>query len=374
MEPGVLHFRKDPEVEKEYEPTIDLRTIRRFTLLDEKKDKYGPRLVIEIPPSGDVRLRFNSAEDVGIWKIGLEEWKKYADDHPHLFDDLESGEVSVATSSGQYRSRIESIHNPLSPIPREDVSDDIPFKDDKQQFLPISIEDDPLEMTKSKNKNRGGFISFLSRKNQHHSLPTDPNQQDEEEPETISPVHDMSNRNQTISPQMLPKQSGTSSGTSASNKTSIVSSISSPSTTSTSSRQPFFKSPPPPPSPPSPSIDLKPEIFEGWLEKKNKGGLGSAMKIGHAWNRRYFRVLEKTGQLAYYSSDKEASINPSESVDLRLVIDITPCKDPSNAEYFRFDIELDDKLIQLRASSAEERERWVNELNEWKDYFLMNMH
>jgi hypothetical protein len=81
VEPGSLHFRKDPEAEKESEPSIDLRSIRRFTLVDEKSDKFGPRLIIEIPSSVDVRLRFNSAEDVGIWKTGLEEWKKYADEH-----------------------------------------------------------------------------------------------------------------------------------------------------------------------------------------------------------------------------------------------------------------------------------------------------
>jgi hypothetical protein len=41
------------------------------------------------------------------------------------------------------------------------------------------------------------------------------------------------------------------------------------------------------PLPPAVSIlEQKPEVLEGWLEKKNKGGLGTVMKIGHSWNRR----------------------------------------------------------------------------------------
>ena len=38
---------------------------------------------------------------------------------------------------------------------------------------------------------------------------------------------------------------------------------------------------------------------------------------------RYFRILERNGHLAYYTSDKEASVNPSESIDLRLAGDIS---------------------------------------------------
>lgn len=65
---------------QESEPPIDLRQIQRMSLVDEKSDKYGPRLHIDVNGSV-IRLRFSSAEDANIWKTGLDEWKKYASDH-----------------------------------------------------------------------------------------------------------------------------------------------------------------------------------------------------------------------------------------------------------------------------------------------------
>jgi hypothetical protein len=103
VEPGYLHFRREVEEERvslavgrphlcptlpcphqlfyqESEPTIDLREAHRLALVEEKSDKFGPRLLIEIG-SSTVRLRFNSAEDAEIWRAGLEQWKKYAEEH-----------------------------------------------------------------------------------------------------------------------------------------------------------------------------------------------------------------------------------------------------------------------------------------------------
>jgi hypothetical protein len=45
------------------------------------------------------------------------------------------------------------------------------------------------------------------------------------------------------------------------------------------------------------SISEPPPPLEGWLDKKQNGRMGQ-------WQRRYFRVLEKANQLAYYKTDK----------------------------------------------------------------------
>ena len=66
---------------QESDPVLDLRKVQNFTLIEEKSDKYGPRLVLEIPSLGDIRLRFGSADDAEIWRCGLEQWKKYACNH-----------------------------------------------------------------------------------------------------------------------------------------------------------------------------------------------------------------------------------------------------------------------------------------------------
>jgi hypothetical protein len=53
----------------------------------------------------------------------------------------------------------------------------------------------------------------------------------------------------------------------------------------------------------TPSISEPPPPLEGWLDKKQNGRMGQ-------WQRRYFRVLEKANQLAYYKTDKCAPLSP----------------------------------------------------------------
>ena len=43
-------------------------------------------------------------------------------------------------------------------------------------------------------------------------------------------------------------------------------------------------------------------------------------------------------------------------------------KDPS-----RFDIDCGDKTIRMKAPSAEQAQKWIDGLNEWQEYLLLNM-
>lgn len=58
-----------------------MRNVQHISLVEEKTDKFGPRLVLEIPSSSDIRLRFSSSDDAEIWRSGLEQWKEYALKH-----------------------------------------------------------------------------------------------------------------------------------------------------------------------------------------------------------------------------------------------------------------------------------------------------
>lgn len=43
-------------------------------------------------------------------------------------------------------------------------------------------------------------------------------------------------------------------------------------------------------------------------------------------------------------------------------------------DYTRFNVDVDgDKMYKFKVASEAEGQRWVNALNEWRDYFLMNM-
>lgn len=68
-------------VYQEVDPVLDLRKVQHCSLVEEKTDKFGPRLLLEVPSSGDIRLRFGSAEDAEIWRSGLEQWVEYSKKH-----------------------------------------------------------------------------------------------------------------------------------------------------------------------------------------------------------------------------------------------------------------------------------------------------
>lgn len=46
--------------------------------------------------------------------------------------------------------------------------------------------------------------------------------------------------------------------------------------------------------------DDKPELLEGWVEKKG----GGRVKVGESWQKRYLRIDERNSCLAYYKTSK----------------------------------------------------------------------
>lgn len=61
-------------------------------------------------------------------------------------------------------------------------------------------------------------------------------------------------------------------------------------------------------------------------------------------------------------------------IDLRAIADIGPYDKGNSPDYSRFNV--DDgqgKVFKFRAASDAEGKRWIDGLNDWKDFFLMNM-
>ena len=50
--------------------------------------------------------------------------------------------------------------------------------------------------------------------------------------------------------------------------------------------------------------DGKPELLEGWVEKKG----GGRVKMGDGWQKRYLRIDEENACLSYYKSSRLVSI------------------------------------------------------------------
>jgi hypothetical protein len=71
----------------------------------------------------------------------------------------------------------------------------------------------------------------------------------------------------------------------------------------------------------------------------------------------------------YSCSTKEA---PQGSLDLRYC-DISTYDKSGKADLSRFNIDNQEKSYKFKAVTPTEGEKWVKNLNEWKDYFLMNM-
>ena len=46
--------------------------------------------------------------------------------------------------------------------------------------------------------------------------------------------------------------------------------------------------------------DGKPEMIEGWVEKKG----GGRVKMGEGWQKRYLRIDEKNACLSYFKSSR----------------------------------------------------------------------
>ena len=120
----------------------------------------------------------------------------------------------------------------------------------------------------------------------------------------------------------------------------------------------------------SSSLNDIPEPLEGWLDKK--GGTKSGFSLGPEWQPRFLRVDEPSQSLTYFKSDKKTE-KPSGIIDLKLIRDVTPLIVDGREDYSRFNVDCGDKVYKFKAKSKEDGTKWINGLNDWHDYFLMNM-
>jgi hypothetical protein len=112
----------------------------------------------------------------------------------------------------------------------------------------------------------------------------------------------------------------------------------------------------------------EPAQLSGYLEKKS-----DASKKG-GYKKMWVQVDAFSGQLLY-KKDGKASTQPLETIDLRLLGEVEIEADSKGrldtSAKFRFDTGSDDAVF--KTSNAKEAQRWVEGLNQWREYFLLNM-
>jgi hypothetical protein len=56
-----------------------------------------------------------------------------------------------------------------------------------------------------------------------------------------------------------------------------------------------------------------------------------------------------------------------------MVKEISGYSKGGKTDYSRINVDMGDRVFKFKASSDAEGQLWVHGLNEWKDYFLLNM-
>jgi hypothetical protein len=113
----------------------------------------------------------------------------------------------------------------------------------------------------------------------------------------------------------------------------------------------------------------KPRNLEGWLEKKGQSKMG----MSGDWQKRYIRINESASSLTY-SKSSNLDEKASGVIDLTLAKEITMHdKAGGKKGVDRFDIDVGDRVFKFKAANDKEGQKWVEGLNEWREYFLMNM-
>lgn len=108
--------------------------------------------------------------------------------------------------------------------------------------------------------------------------------------------------------------------------------------------------------------------MEGWLDKKGHG----KVHMGGDWQKRYLKVDEASGCL-HYSKSSNPNETPAGTIDLKSVKGISAYEKGGKTDYTRFNVDYQDKVYKFRATTDAEGKKWVDGLNEWKDYFLLNL-
>ena len=113
-------------------------------------------------------------------------------------------------------------------------------------------------------------------------------------------------------------------------------------------------------------ISDRPSDLEGWLEKKQQAKFGKMAQ----WQKRYFKVDDDSGCLLYFKSTNPNE-SPSGSIDLKMIVEVAVPEKDGKIDPIRFNIDVGDKVYKIRASSSTEGERWIAQLNFWRDYIIL---
>lgn len=85
------------------------------------------------------------------------------------------------------------------------------------------------------------------------------------------------------------------------------------------------------------------------------------------------RVDERSGQIIYSKSSSDTNDKSAGSIDLKMVRDIVAYEKNGVPDYTRFNVDLGEKVYKFKVNSENEGQKWVEGLNAWRDYFLLNM-
>jgi hypothetical protein len=61
------------------------------------------------------------------------------------------------------------------------------------------------------------------------------------------------------------------------------------------------------------------------------------------------------------------------TIDLKTVQGISAYDKNGKADYSRLNIDIGERVFKFRASNEAEGRKWLEGLEEWRDYFLLNM-
>ena len=121
-------------------------------------------------------------------------------------------------------------------------------------------------------------------------------------------------------------------------------------------------------------INEKPKMLSGYLEiRKNNNSMFKG--TSGEWDTVYCRIDEKSSQLQFFKNkDDRTPIISYPSINLIEVVDINADDSTTRrGDYSRFYINMGDSMLKFKVNSSAEGEAWVRGLEDWRDYFLLNL-
>ena len=115
-------------------------------------------------------------------------------------------------------------------------------------------------------------------------------------------------------------------------------------------------------------LDEKPSSIQGYLMTKAEG------QFNMGWQKRFYKINE-FNNMSFYKSDTTVN-SPLGVIDLKLIGQVTMFEKKSGSErIWRIDIELEDgKKLKLKADDKNSAQQWVNAIESWRDWFLLQLH